>query len=226
MGFLIYTKPSSSRRHIAKPISAYYRTVTPINEKGALMTICYYCKQDKTKFPSKYVGKKICADCCTDLGLVYCLTTLESLNAHKRHFYPSFEAVLEIVKPRKQLYDELAAVFTPTHVYPFGDKTRLDAVGPESFFLRRMGTIEIDTDRQIIHFFSENESTHKDDNVYIRYQDITGLESHPIQRRFSYENIEIQLSELQYSLYGAVPDSTYFATTDQGLLDFLASLVK
>ena len=46
------------------------------------MAVCYYCKERKngfTQFPSKYVGKKICSDCCEKLGLNYLLTTEESL---------------------------------------------------------------------------------------------------------------------------------------------------
>lgn len=80
------------------------------------MPVCYHCgvkKSGFTQFPSKYVGQKICVTCCDQLGLNRLLTTKESLNAHKKNHYQSFEQVVQLVNQRRPAYDQMAAAFRP-----------------------------------------------------------------------------------------------------------------
>jgi len=78
------------------------------------MAVCYNCNKKIGFFESsrKAFGKKICFPCIDNLGYNNCLSTNESLYPEK-HF-KNFEQLLQILKERKLLYDQMDKMFKQT----------------------------------------------------------------------------------------------------------------
>ena len=174
------------------------------------MAICYHCKQKEKIYGRKYVGEKICFNCHALLGFSICLSTHESMKADKRKGgYQNFEELVQLVKPRKALYDELVANFIPSRTFTL---ERPNYTGEDKIEIDEQGkTIRIIEGYTNGVTYSKNPSI-----VYIRYSDILSITS------------DSSLSCLKYNLLGQAEDNYFFRPKERekDLFNFFDEIVK
>ena len=170
------------------------------------MAICYHCKQKRKIYGQKYVGEQICLECHDSLGLAVCLSTDENMEAFKKKGgYQSFDELVKIVKPRKALYDEIAAKFVPTRTFTI---ERPNYSGEDK--------IEIDDQSKTIRIssvpkykYSENI---KSPSTYIRFLDVINVTS------------DSDLNCLTYKLLGQANSHYFFLLKEKDLFGFLSGI--
>ena len=102
----------------------------------------------------KIIGQKLCAACCTAIGINNCLTSAEG--AHPDKHFPSSDALIQALKERKPMQEHMAATFKPSRKFTSLDNTDLN--------------IEIDEQSQLICTANQNK------RKYYHYTDYLGSE--------------------------------------------------
>ena len=174
------------------------------------MAICYNCKRKEKIHGQKYVGEKICFGCHDSLGLSICLSVKEKNKAYlKKGGYQSFEELVQIVKPRRELYNELAAKCNPSRSFSI---ERPNYTGEDKIEIDEQGELIRITERYTDGIkFQKNPMV-----VYIRYSVIISVMS------------DSALSCLTFNLLGQAEDYYFFRSKEKekDLFDFFERIGK
>ena len=118
----------------------------------------------------KIIGRKLCTSCCDALGINNYLTTDES--AYPDKHFSSADALIQALKERKPMQEQMAAAFKPTRKFTSLDNSNL--------------SIEIDEQSQLICTTSQHSITNQYSRKYYHFSDYLGSEKSNIYYLLSF----------------------------------------